>query len=96
MPFDERWGVIPNVRGRVTGEDGEALPGEYAVGWIKRGPSRVIGTNKKDAAETVARIAEDLETGRLNEPRAPDPEQSSSGSWCRSGSSVRGWCLRRR
>jgi ferredoxin--NADP+ reductase len=51
------------------------LAGEYAVGWIKRGPSGVIGTNKKDAADTVARIAEDVEAGRLNEPRVDDPEE---------------------
>jgi ferredoxin/flavodoxin---NADP+ reductase len=43
------------------------------VGWIKRGPSGVIGTNKKDAADTVARIVEDAEAGRLGEPRSEDP-----------------------
>jgi ferredoxin--NADP+ reductase len=55
----------------VTTEDGEPLPGEYAVGWIKRGPSGVIGTNKKDAAETIARLAEDAAAGRLNDPASP-------------------------
>src|ERR671935_113806 len=58
VPFDERRGLIRNDSGRVCGEDGEALPGEYVVGWIKRGPTGVIGTNKKDAADTVARIVE--------------------------------------
>ena len=63
IPFDERRGLIRNDRGRVCGEDGHALAGEYAVGWIKRGPSGVIGTNKKDAADTVARIVEDRDAG---------------------------------
>jgi ferredoxin--NADP+ reductase len=75
VPFDERRGLIPNEAGRVLGEDGEPLPGEYAVGWIKRGPSGVIGTNKKDAADTVARVVEDAEADRLNEPPSPDPEE---------------------
>jgi ferredoxin--NADP+ reductase len=55
----------------VTADDGEPLPGEYAVGWIKRGPSGVIGTNKKDAGETVARLIEDADAGRLNRPATP-------------------------
>ena len=47
-------GVIPNEHGRVTDpETGEQVPGQYVVGWIKRGPSGVIGTNKKDALDTV-------------------------------------------
>jgi len=79
VPFDESRGVIPNDAGRVLDDDGRPLPGEYAVGWIKRGPSGVIGTNKKDAAETVARILEDREAGRLNEPARPDPD--SLASW---------------
>jgi ferredoxin--NADP+ reductase len=52
--------------------------GEYTVGWIKRGPSGVIGTNKKDAADTVARIADDSQTGRLNEPELPDAEATAT------------------
>ncbi len=61
VPFDERSAVIPNDRGRVTDPDsGSVLPGEYVVGWIKRGPSGVIGTNKKDAQETVDAIFADL------------------------------------
>ena len=52
LPFDERGGVIPNDGGRVM--DGDSpLPGEYVAGWIKRGPSGIIGTNKRDAQETV-------------------------------------------
>jgi ferredoxin--NADP+ reductase len=68
LPFDERRGVIRNAGGRVCDEDARAHRGEYAVGWIKRGPSGVIGTNKKDAADTVARILEDAGAGALNEP----------------------------
>jgi ferredoxin--NADP+ reductase len=70
LPFDERRGLIRNSGGRVLDDDG-ACPGEYAVGWIKRGPSGVIGTNKKDAADTVARILEDEQAGALGQP-APD------------------------
>ena len=53
VPFDERRGVIAERDGRVVDDDGEPLPALYCAGWIKRGPSGVIGTNKKDAAETV-------------------------------------------
>jgi ferredoxin--NADP+ reductase len=66
LPFDTARGLIPNQGGRVVDADsGEQVPGHYAVGWIKRGPSGVIGTNKKDAAETVQAIFEDLEAGRV-------------------------------
>ena len=58
VPFDERAGTIPNEGGRVE-------PGLYAAGWIKRGPSGVIGTNKKDAAETVGLLLEDARAGKL-------------------------------
>jgi ferredoxin--NADP+ reductase len=69
VPFDERAYVLPNDRGRVLDLDtGEPLPGVYAVGWIKRGPTGILGTNKRDAAETVASLVEDLRDGRLNEP----------------------------
>jgi ferredoxin--NADP+ reductase len=74
VPFDDSRAVIRNERGRVLGEQGP-LPGEYTVGWIKRGPTGVIGTNKKDAQETVDAIFEDLAANRLNEPRAPDPAE---------------------
>ncbi len=61
VPFDERSAVIPNEAGRVIDLDsGSQLPGEYVVGWIKRGPSGVIGTNKKDAQQTVDAMFEDL------------------------------------
>jgi ferredoxin--NADP+ reductase len=73
IPFDERRGLIRNEGGRVCDEAGAPCRGEYVVGWIKRGPSGVIGTNKKDAADTVARIVEDAEAGRLGQPVAGDP-----------------------
>jgi ferredoxin--NADP+ reductase len=60
VPFDEERGVIRNVGGRVIDEGGTAVTGVYAAGWIKRGPSGVIGTNKKDAQETVDAIFADL------------------------------------
>ena len=68
IPFDERRALIRNAGGRVLGDDGEPCPGEYAAGWIKRGPSGVIGTNKKDAADTVARVVEDRDAGLLPAP----------------------------
>jgi ferredoxin--NADP+ reductase len=61
VSFDERSGTIPNESGRVLDPaTGAPLPGEYVVGWIKRGPSGVIGTNKKDAQETVDAMLSDL------------------------------------
>jgi ferredoxin--NADP+ reductase len=61
VPFDDSTHTIPNVAGRVVRESsGDAVLGEYVVGWIKRGPSGVIGTNKPDAASTVASMVEDL------------------------------------
>src|SRR5918995_1177872 len=70
IPFDERRGLIRNVGGRVCEQDGTLQPGQYAVGWIKRGPSGVIGANKKCAAEATAVIAEDAAAGALPEPAA--------------------------
>jgi ferredoxin--NADP+ reductase len=61
VPFDERYFVLPNERGRVRTAGGEPLPGVYAVGWIKRGPTGILGTNKRDAEETVAGLVEDLD-----------------------------------
>jgi len=67
LPFDERRGTIPNDSGRVLAATGEPIPGAYCTGWIKRGPSGVIGTNKKDASETVELLLEDARAGRLSE-----------------------------
>jgi ferredoxin--NADP+ reductase len=75
VPFDERSAVILNEGGRVLDpETREPLAGEYVVGWIKRGPSGVIGTNKKDAQETVDAMFADLRSGEgaLHLPETPD------------------------
>jgi len=74
IPFDERRGLIRNEGGRVTDPDGTHHAGEYASGWIKRGPSGVIGTNKKDSQDTVTKILEDVTAGRINEPASDDIE----------------------
>jgi ferredoxin--NADP+ reductase len=68
VPYDERSGTIPNAGGRVVDESGAPIPGLYCAGWIKRGPTGVIGTNKKDAAETVELLLEDARAGRLPAP----------------------------
>jgi ferredoxin--NADP+ reductase len=60
VPFDESHAVVPNDQGRVLGPDGQSLPGEYVAGWLKRGPTGVIGTNKSDATETVRALLSDL------------------------------------
>ena len=63
VPFDDRANIVPNADGRVIGPDGEPLPGEYVAGWLKRGPTGVIGTNKSDAAQTVRGLLSDLAGG---------------------------------
>ena len=73
VPFNDAWGVILNDKGRVLDLDSRApRVGEYVAGWIKRGPTGVIGTNKPDAAETVACMVEDLGQDRLLEPSEPE------------------------
>jgi ferredoxin/flavodoxin---NADP+ reductase len=67
VPFDPKSGTVPNEGGRVE-------PGVYVAGWIKRGPTGVIGTNKKDATETVERLLEDAAAGRLE----PKPDASAA------------------
>ena len=65
VPFDERAGIIPNAQGRIIDPDKtQTVTGEYAVGWIKRGPSGIIGTNKPDAQETVDQMLADLALAR--------------------------------
>jgi len=95
VPFDARASVVPNALGRVLGEDGSPLPGEYVAGWLKRGPTGVIGTNKSDAAETVRCLLEDLaggpgqgdtalpRAGLLRYPDAPDSDApaADAGEW---------------
>jgi len=73
VAFDEREGVIPNVHGRVF-DAGDPRVGEYCVGWIKRGPSGVIGTNKPDAVETATALFEDFDAGLLERPDVPPRE----------------------
>jgi ferredoxin/flavodoxin---NADP+ reductase len=71
VPFDDERGTIPNEGGRVVDGGGEPLPGVYCAGWIKRGPTGVIGTNKKDATETVQLLLDDARAGRLPNTSAP-------------------------
>ncbi|MFW0795628.1 4Fe-4S binding protein [Gordonia sp. CPCC 205515] len=63
LPYDAARGVIPHDAGRVL-RDGTPVAGMYVTGWIKRGPSGFIGTNKTDSAETVASLLADLEAGQ--------------------------------
>jgi ferredoxin--NADP+ reductase len=73
LPFDFDRGTIRNEGGRILDESGSQVEGQYVVGWIKRGPSGVIGTNKKDAQGTIDNLLADLEAGRIPEPPlAPD------------------------
>jgi ferredoxin--NADP+ reductase len=72
LPFDERNGTIPHEAGRVL-RDGKPVPGEYVAGWIKRGPTGVIGTNKSDASETITSLladAADLPKATERDPQA--------------------------
>jgi ferredoxin--NADP+ reductase len=73
VPFDEERGTMRNAGGRVLDEGGEPVAGVYCTGWIKRGPTGIIGTNKKDATETVDLLLEDVRAGvlpRLDESSA--------------------------
>jgi len=73
VPYNDSWGVIYNVAGRVIRpETKEFLVGEYTAGWIKRGPSGVIGTNKPDAVETVENMVQDFRVGKYMQPPEPD------------------------
>ncbi len=72
VPFREDWGVIRNENGRVVTDSGSPLLGCYTGGWIKRGPSGVIGTNKPDAVESVSCMVEDLSSGKHLSPSESD------------------------
>jgi ferredoxin--NADP+ reductase len=87
LPFDESAGVVPNDRGRVTG-----AAGAYVAGWIKRGPTGFIGTNKSCALQTVQELVTDFNDGRLADPgqrpaaldklvRARQPEVVDAAGW---------------
>ena len=81
LPFDDGRGVIPNEQGRVIDPaTGTPIRGHYVVGWIKRGPSGVIGTNKKDALETVVALFDDLDGGRIPDP-AGDSGAEAVEAW---------------
>src|SRR5262249_12551190 len=70
VPFDERRGTIHNEGGRVAGADRT-----YCAGWIKRGPTGIIGTNKKDPTEPVALLLADVDAGKI----AHKPEATAAG-----------------
>ena len=78
VPFDERAGTIANREGRVVDAGGAVVPGVYCAGWIKRGPSGVIGTNKKCATETVGLLLADVAEGRLAGGRAATADRVSA------------------
>ncbi len=77
LPFDDVAGHIPHEQGRVVGRERE-----YVVGWIKRGPTGVIGTNKKDARETVERLLADLAGEGPRDDDSDRPERLEQ--WLRS------------
>ncbi|MGW0182419.1 FAD-dependent oxidoreductase [Nocardia sp. NPDC003345] len=101
LPFDEQRGIIPNQAGRVLdAPDGTAVPGVYVTGWIKRGPTGFIGTNKSCSQETVGQLAADFNAGRLAEPaggaaafdrllRQRRPQVRAAGAVSESGKPVR-------
>lgn len=73
LPFDGDRGTIPNDHGRVIEPgSGEQVMGCYVVGWIKRGPGGVIGTNRRDAQDTVDALLEDVTRGLVQEPASPE------------------------
>jgi ferredoxin--NADP+ reductase len=75
VPFDSKNGVIPNQQGRIVDPaTGTVWAGEYVVGWIKRGPSGVIGTNRPDSVETVTMALDDAANNSTLNPNAPAPE----------------------
>ncbi len=79
VPFDERSYVVPNDGGRILAPDGSPVPREYVAGWIKRGPTGVVGTNKSDAAETVRHLLEDLPADRTPPARTLEELLESRG-----------------
>jgi ferredoxin--NADP+ reductase len=90
LPFDPAAGVVPNDAGRVL-RDGRPSPGEYVTGWIKRGPTGVIGTNKSDAQETVTSLLADL---AADPPQRPAEEDALLDLLADRGADVvtwRGW-----
>ncbi len=75
LPFNDSWGVVHSSKGRVMDPEIQAsVPGVYVGGWIKRGPTGVIGTNKADALESVKAMMEDVQNGCCLNPAAPSVE----------------------
>jgi ferredoxin--NADP+ reductase len=75
LPFDETTAVVPNDGGRVIDPQTERpVPGSYVAGWIKRGPTGFIGTNKSCALQTVQSLVDDYNEGRLADPAAKPAE----------------------
>ena len=90
IPFDNRRNVIPNREGRVL--DGDSpLPGVYVAGWIKRGPTGIIGTNKKDAVQTIACLLEDAVTPGAWTATKPEPEAVDAVLAARTVVGTEGW-----
>ena len=73
VPFDERNFTVPSAAGRVMNGKGEVVTGDYVAGWLKRGPTGVIGTNKSDGAETARSLLADAPS--LRESRGSEPEE---------------------
>ncbi len=79
VPFHESWGVIPNDGGRVLDSaTKEPVLGQYTAGWIKRGPTGVIGTNKPGAAETVGTLLDDIAAGHIEPAPEPSPDAADA------------------
>ena len=83
LEYDARRGVVPNEGGRVLDAEGNAVPGIYATGWIKRGPVGLIGHTKGDALETIGFLLED----RLTLPPAQNPDPQAIIDLLRSAAS---------
>ncbi len=93
LPFDDTAGVVPNDGGRVIDPDsGQPVSGAYVAGWIKRGPTGFIGTNKSCALQTVQRLVDDFNAGLLSDPidkssaldklvRARQPDVVDAAGW---------------
>lgn len=90
IPFDDRRNVIPNRDGRVLDGD-NALPGVYVAGWIKRGPTGIIGTNKKDAVQTIACLLEDAASPTAWSAVHPEPDAVDAALASASVVSTQGW-----
>ncbi|QNG20345.1 FAD-dependent oxidoreductase [Rhodococcus triatomae] len=92
VPFDGARGVIPNENGRVIDpETGRPLPGVYVAGWIKRGPTGVIGTNRYCSAETVSMLVDDYVAGRLHDPAERDAFETLLAERAPEAIDYRGW-----